>query len=67
LTAVVFSLELTNDAKLLLPLLVATTIAHLVSVLVLNRSILTEKIARRGFHVLREYSVSPSRSCSSAM
>jgi len=59
LTAVVFSLELTNDVKLLLPLLVASTIAHLVSVLVLNRSILTEKVARRGFHVLREYSVSP--------
>src|SRR5438132_1501270 len=59
LTAVVFSFELTNDVKLLLPLLVASTIAHLVSVLVLNRSILTEKVARRGFHVLREYSVSP--------
>src|SRR5438132_2874181 len=57
LTAVVFSFELTNDVKLLLPLLVASTIAHLVSVLVLNRSILTEKVARRGFHVLREYSV----------
>lgn len=59
LTAVVFSLELTNDVKLLLPLLVASTVAHLVSVLVLKRSILTEKVARRGFHVLREYSVSP--------
>ena len=59
LTAIVFALELTNDVRLLLPLVVATTIAHLVSVLVLKRSILTEKVARRGFHVLREYSVSP--------
>ncbi len=59
LTAVVFSLELTNDVNLLLPLLIASTIAHLVSVLVLKRSILTEKVARRGFHVLREYAVSP--------
>ncbi|MGH9211536.1 MAG: chloride channel protein [Acidimicrobiales bacterium] len=59
LTAVVFSLELTNDVGLLLPLLLAGTIAHLVSVLVLKRSILTEKVARRGFHVLREYAVSP--------
>lgn len=59
LTAVVFSLELTNDVDLLLPLLIASTIAHLVSVLVLKRSILTEKVARRGFHVLREYAVSP--------
>ncbi len=57
-TAVVFALELTHDIDLLLPLLLASSIAHLVSVLVLKRSILTEKVARRGFHVLREYSVS---------
>src|SRR5690606_21290559 len=56
-TSVVFALELTHDIDLLLPLLLANTIAHLVSVLVLKRSILTEKVARRGFHVLREYSV----------
>lgn len=59
LTAVVFSLELTNDVGLLLPLLIASTVAHLVSVLVLKRSILTEKVARKGFHVIREYAVSP--------
>ncbi len=56
-TAVVFALELTHDVDLLLPLLLASSISHLVSVLVLKRSILTEKVARRGFHVLREYSV----------
>ena len=56
-TAIVFALELTHDIDLLLPLLLASTIAHLVSVLVLKRSILTEKVARRGFHVLREYAV----------
>ncbi|MPY93692.1 MAG: CBS domain-containing protein [Acidimicrobiia bacterium] len=59
LTAVVFSLELTDDIELLLPLLLACTVAHLVSVLILKRSILTEKVARRGFHVLREYAVGP--------
>jgi H+/Cl- antiporter ClcA/CBS domain-containing protein len=59
LTAIVFSLELTHDVDLLLPLLLCSTIAHLVSVLVLKRSILTEKVARRGFHVLREYEVGP--------
>ena len=59
LTAVVFSLELTYDTDLLLPTLIASTIAYLVSVLILKRSILTEKVARRGFHVLREYSVDP--------
>jgi H+/Cl- antiporter ClcA/CBS domain-containing protein len=58
-TAVVFAFELTRDANALLPLLVACTIAHLVSVLALRRSILTEKVARRGFHVMREYAVDP--------
>ena len=59
LTAVVFSVELTHDVEVLMPLLVVSTMAHLVSVLVLKRSILTEKVARRGFHVLREYEVGP--------
>jgi H+/Cl- antiporter ClcA/SAM-dependent methyltransferase len=59
LTAAVFSVELTHDVEVLMPLLVVSTIAHLVSVLVLKRSILTEKVARRGFHVLREYEVGP--------
>jgi H+/Cl- antiporter ClcA/predicted transcriptional regulator len=59
LTAVVFAVELTHDVDLLLPLLLVAATAHLVSVLVLPRSILTEKVARRGFHVLREYAVGP--------
>jgi chloride channel protein, CIC family len=59
LTAIVFSFELTHDQNSLLALLVAATLAHLVSVLVLKRSILTEKVARRGFHVMREYAVDP--------
>jgi chloride channel protein, CIC family len=58
-TAIVFALELTHDQNSLLALLVAATVAHLVSVLVLKRSILTEKVARRGFHVMREYAVDP--------
>ncbi len=58
-TAIVFALELTHDANSLLALLVAATVSHLVSVLVLKRSILTEKVARRGFHVMREYAVDP--------
>jgi CBS domain-containing protein len=58
-TAIVFALELTRDADSLLGLLMASTVAHLVSVLVLKRSILTEKVARRGFHVTREYAVDP--------
>ena len=58
-TAIVFAFELTHDANSLLALLVAATVAHLVSVLVLKRSVLTEKVARRGFHVMREYAVDP--------
>jgi CIC family chloride channel protein len=58
-TAIVFAFELTHDENILLALLVAATVAHLVSVLTLKRSILTEKVARRGFHVMREYAVDP--------
>jgi chloride channel protein, CIC family len=59
LTGVVFALELTHDINVLLPLLVASVIAHLFTVLVLKRSILTEKVARRGYHLSREYAVDP--------
>ncbi|PZS15576.1 MAG: chloride channel protein [Acidimicrobiales bacterium] len=58
-TSVIFAFELTHDTGSLLPLLTACTVAHLISSLILKRSILTEKVARRGFHVLREYSVDP--------
>jgi len=59
LTAMVFTLELTHDLNLLPGLLVACIAAHAVTVLWLRRSILTEKVARRGFHVNREYIVDP--------
>jgi chloride channel protein, CIC family len=55
----VFGVELTHAQSLLLPLLVACAAAHLVSTLVLRRSILTEKVARRGYHLSREYAVDP--------
>jgi len=58
-TAIIFAFELTHDQNSLLALLVVATVSHLVSVLILKRSILTEKVARRGFHVMREYSVDP--------
>jgi CIC family chloride channel protein len=58
-TSIVFAVELTHAESLLLPLLVACAAAHLVSVFGLKRSILTEKVARRGFHVMREYAVDP--------
>jgi H+/Cl- antiporter ClcA/CBS domain-containing protein len=59
LTGVIFALELTHDVNVLLPLLLAVTIAHGFTVLTLRRSILTEKVSRRGFHLSREYAVDP--------
>jgi chloride channel protein, CIC family len=59
LTAVAFLVELTGDLALLPALLVASVAAHAVTVLLMKRSILTEKVARRGYHVTREYAVSP--------
>ena len=59
LTGVVFALELTHRYEALLPLLIGATVAYAVSILVLRRSVLTEKIARRGLHLTREYSVDP--------
>jgi H+/Cl- antiporter ClcA len=59
LTGVLFALELTQDVRALLPLLIACTFAHGLTVLAMKRSILTEKVARRGFHVSREYAVDP--------
>ncbi|WP_406447516.1 chloride channel protein [Streptomyces sp. NBC_01613] len=59
LTGVVFTLELTHAWGALLPLLVSSTAAYALSALILKRSVLTEKIARRGLHLTREYSTDP--------
>jgi CIC family chloride channel protein len=59
LTAIMFAVELTGNSTMILPLLAATGAAHGVTVLLLKRSILTEKIARRGQHITREYSIDP--------
>src|SRR5262249_13609806 len=37
----------------------ATTLAHGFTVLTLRRSILTEKVSRRGYHLSREYAIDP--------
>jgi H+/Cl- antiporter ClcA len=59
LTGVIFALELTHRYDALLPLVIGATAAYAISILVLRRSVLTEKIARRGVHLTREYSVDP--------
>jgi CBS domain-containing protein len=59
LTGTFFAVELTGDVSMLVPLLAATVAAYVVTVLLLRRSILTEKIARRGQHITREYGIDP--------
>jgi len=64
LTAVVFAFELTHDSSILLPLLISALVSFGLVVLVLPRSILTEKLSRRGYHLSREYIVDPMESLS---
>jgi H+/Cl- antiporter ClcA len=59
LTAMVFAVELTRDFNLFPALLIGSVAALGVTVLVMRRSILTEKLARRGHHITREYSIDP--------
>ncbi len=58
-TSIVFVLELTHDLNLLPGLLIACVAADAVTVLLMRRSILTEKVARRGLHLTREYGIDP--------
>ncbi len=58
-TAIIFCFELTRDTEVLLPLLIASIISYAFTVWAMKRSILTEKVARRGFDIFREYAVDP--------
>jgi len=59
LTATALAMELTHNYSLILPLLMASIAAHAFTVLLQRRSILTERLSRRGYHLSREYSVDP--------
>ena len=59
LTATMFAVELTGSSEFLVPLLAACGVSYGFTVLMLKRSILTEKVARRGYHIMREYHVDP--------
>jgi chloride channel protein, CIC family len=59
LTAILFCLEVTHCLPALLPLTIVCIAAYLITALLMPRSILTEKITRRGFHLTREYGVDP--------
>lgn len=59
LTGIIFAVELTHDIHALPAIMIACVFSHAFTVLMMKRSILTEKVARRGFHVFREYAVDP--------
>ncbi|TAL54550.1 chloride channel protein [Pandoraea sp.] len=59
LTGVIFALELTHDWPALLPLAISSSCAFGLSALLLKRSVLTEKVVRKGLHLTREYSIDP--------
>ena len=59
LTAILFSLEVTHCLPALLPLTIACISSYLITSLLMPRSILTEKLSRRGYHLSREYGVDP--------
>jgi chloride channel protein, CIC family len=59
LTASLFAVELTGDFSAIVPLLAACATSYAITALLLKRSILTEKLARRGQHIVREYNVDP--------
>jgi CBS domain-containing protein len=58
-TASIFALEVTHDLNALPAVFVGCLAAHVITVLWLRRSILTEKVARRGHHLAYEYGVDP--------
>src|SRR3546814_16327388 len=59
LTGAIFAAELTGRFDALPAVIAASGFAYAISVLCMRRSILTEKIARRGRHILQEYTVDP--------
>jgi CBS domain-containing protein len=59
LTSTLFAVELTGNPHILPQLFVASVAGFGFTVLAMRRSILTERIARRGLHLTREYGVDP--------
>jgi chloride channel protein, CIC family len=59
LTATVFAIEVTGDLRMMPAVLIACVASFAVTVLLMRRSILTERLARRGWHLSYEYTVDP--------
>lgn len=56
-TAIVFLFELTRDYQIILPLMLASVLAQLVASALLDDTIMTEKLTRRGFRVQASYGI----------
>ena len=59
LTATVFAIELTGDLQVMPAVVAACTVSFATTALLLRRSILTERLARRGQHMSYDYAVDP--------
>jgi CIC family chloride channel protein len=59
ITAILFSLEVTHCLLALVPLTLGCITAYVMTALLMPRSILTEKLSRRGYHLTREYGIDP--------
>lgn len=59
LTAIVFALELSQRPSALLPLLLTVIPAYAVTALLVRRSVLTERMSRKGAHVRTELDLDP--------
>ena len=59
LTAILFCLEITHCLPALLPVMLGCVSAYAMTSLIMPRSILTEKLSRRGYHLTREYGTDP--------
>jgi H+/Cl- antiporter ClcA len=59
LTAILFGIEVTHCLPALLPLTLGCVASYLITALLMPRSILTEKLSRRGYHLTREYGIDP--------
>jgi hypothetical protein len=58
-TAIIFALELTHELNMLFPLMIAVFVSYAFTAITMKRSILTEKVSRRGYHLSREYAIDP--------
>src|SRR5581483_6501399 len=61
-TAIVFLFELTRDYQIILPLMLASVLAEIVTTALLPESLMTEKLSRRGLRVQSDFEVDILRS-----